>query len=201
MDLRIANEIELPKFGQFTPYQKWLVRLADSDYIAARLLWYLTPLYPQVLSKSHEAIEKYLKLLYVLLAKVPDSDADLELKKTFRHDLKKLREHCAQFARDETRIQIGIAGRSFVAYIEFLDTANYGMVARYPNTYAFPGNVIRIVDSVIHTLRNWCLQIEFSPVQTVTEQFRAVEGWPTPNPEIVSVAFHYQNERYTKASV
>lgn len=184
------------KFESLSTYQQWLLRHADSDYVAARVLYFTGYFYPQVLSKLHEALEKHVKLLYLILTGIPDQKADGVLKK-YRHRLGVLRQDCVSAAGHDARIRIAIEDQHFVGAIHDLDTYNYQATARYPGPFAVSSSsIVQIFDEMIFRIRDFCLRIDQSPVKVVFENVGSLAEWPPVKSEFVRQAFYHDNPTY-----
>ncbi len=183
---------------QLTPFQQWMLRHADSDYVAARLIYYTNTCYPVVPFLCREAVEKYLKLLLLRIKRIPDTEAGAEIR-SYRHRLVEILKACQSSTANESdpRLWMLSKDKQLIDSVSFVDDQRYEAVARYPNTFALPGNVVQIFDSLISQVRDFYLEMkDTNPLEIVFDRLGQMVGWPIQNKQLVTTAFHDQNEKF-----
>lgn len=185
-------------FDQLTPFQQWMLRHADSDYVAARLIYYSNTCYIVVPFLCREAVEKYLKLLLLRVKRIPDADADAECKH-YGHRLVDILNACRSAVAGQNEPRWGMLSRhdQLMDHVSLVDGQRYEAKARYPNTFPLPGNIVQIFDTLISSVRDFYLEMkDVNPLEVVFDRLGPMAGWPPTNRELVTVAFHHENEKY-----
>ena len=179
---------------KYTAYQKRLLLLADGDYVAARVLFYHGSFYPVVIRLLREALEKYLKLLYLLLADVPDREADGRLR-VFNHRLGNVAAECAKLANGDLRYTMVLTHPRFRNILEMSDQGKYETVTRYPAPFVVPGSIVDIFDHAIKNTRSDLLGVDDDPVDRV-EMWKNMPEWRSIDSVTIRRAFHHANKRF-----
>ena len=179
---------------KYTAYQKRLLLLADGDYVAARVLFYHGSFYPVVIRLLREALEKYLKLLYLLLADVPDREADGRLRK-FNHRLGNVAAECAKLANRDSRYTMVLTHPHFRDILEMQDQGKYETVTRYPADFSVPGNIVDIFDHAIKDTRSGLLGVDDDPVDRVVT-WKDIPEWGFVDSATIRRVFHHANKRF-----
>ena len=179
---------------KYTAYQKRLLQLADGDYVAARVLYYFGSVYPVVIRLLREALEKYLKLLYLLLADMPDREADGRIR-VFNHCLGNVAAECAKLANGDLRYTTVLTDRYFQGILKMSDKGKYGTVTRYPAAFTVPGNIVDIFDHAVKDTRSNLLGVDDDPVDRA-ETWKDIPGWRSVDSATLRRAFHHANKRF-----
>ena len=195
----VQQESSEISFDSLSPYRRWLLVHADADYVSARVLYYLNICYPKVAFLCREALEKYLKLLLLHIHHVSDDQADLFLRR-YNHGLSEICDTVAQVARErqELRFQMIFEESFFKNSVAMMES--YRSSTRYPGFFALPGSIVETADRLIENVREFCLRMTPSPLEVVLKRLGPMEGWPSTNGQLVTVAFYHENRKYSQAS-